>query len=67
MITEVTPSFIEKASILYDIRELDGKNLRISVGEDVVDGVRTVVVVGSCSNDGMQYVLGVYKTEGEDG
>lgn len=67
MIAEVTPIFTEKDLILYDIYELDGKNLRISVGGDVVYGERTVVVVGSDSVNGMHYVVGVYKTEGEEG
>lgn len=63
MITESTPSFTEKDLTLYDIHELDGKNLRISIGEDIEDGERAVVVFGSCSDDGMHYVLGTYKTE----
>lgn len=66
MFEEMTPIFTEKALSLYDIHELHGKNLRIFVGENVVDGERTTVVFGSCSDDGVQYVLGVYKTEEEE-
>lgn len=57
--------FTEKDLILYDIYELDGKNLRISIGEDVVDGERTTVVLGIDIVNGIHYVLGVYKTEGD--
>lgn len=60
---EMTPIFTEKDLTLYDIRELHGKNLKIFVGEDVVDGERTTVVLGSDISNGMQYVLEVYKTE----
>lgn len=58
--------FTEKDLTLYRIYELEGKNLRISIGEDVVDGERTTVVLGSDVVNGMQYVLGVYKTEEEE-
>lgn len=63
MFTEEPPSFIGKDSILYDICELDGKYLKFTVGEDVVDGERTTLVIGSDIDNGVQYVLGVYKTE----
>lgn len=58
--------FTEKDLTLYRIYELEGKNLRISIGEDVVDGERTTLVIGSDVVNGMQYVLGVYKTEEEE-
>ena len=63
MFEEMTPIFTEKALTPYDICELDGKNLKIFVGEDVVDGERTTVVLGSDIVSGVQYVLGVRKTE----
>ena len=63
MFEEMTPIFTEKALTPYDICELHGKNLRIFVGEDVVDGERTTVVLGSDIDSGVQYVLEVRKAE----
>lgn len=63
MFEEMTPIFTEKALTPYDICELHGKNLKIFVGEDVVDGERTTVVFGSDIDRGVQYVLEVRKTE----
>lgn len=63
MFEEMTPVFIEKDLTPYDICELHVKNLKIFVGEGVVDGERTTVVLGSDSDSGVQYVLEVHKTE----
>ena len=63
MFEEMTPVFTEKTLSPYDICELHGKNLKIFVGEDVVDGERTTVVFGSDIDSGVQYVLEVRKTE----
>ena len=63
MFEEMTPIFTDKTLTPYDICELDGKNLKIFVGEDVVDGERTTVVLGSDIDSGVQYVLEVRKTE----
>lgn len=41
----------------FDRKELDGKVLKIIVGEDVLDGVKSVCVMGLDEHTGHYYVL----------
>lgn len=41
----------------FEWKELDGKVLKIAVGEDVLDGVKSVCVMGIDRKTGHYYVL----------
>lgn len=52
-----TESMTEGPSFRYDVRELDGRLLRMRVSEDTEDDVRVVVLIGCDETTGETFVL----------
>ena len=52
-----TESMTEGPSFRYDVRELDGRLLRMRVSEDTEDGARVVVLIGCDETTGEMFVL----------